>query len=104
MKALVKFAAEPGNMEIRDVEEPKVKPGYVKIEIKATGICGSDIHILHSDIAIPVRRAVAVKARLRILSWVFGMLIQAYSQFRVKIFHAMIRTAFPLLSEVFSRK
>ena len=55
MKALVKFAAEPGNMEIRDVEEPKVKPGYVKIEIKATGICGSDIHILYSDIAIPVR-------------------------------------------------
>lgn len=55
MKGLVKFAAEAGNMEIREVEEPKIKPGFVKIAVKATGICGSDIHIQHSDIAIPVK-------------------------------------------------
>ena len=55
MKGLVKFAEGAGNMEVREVEEPKILPGYVKIEVKATGICGSDIHILHSDIAIPVR-------------------------------------------------
>ena len=55
VKGLVKFAEGAGNMEVREVEEPKILPGYVKIEVKATGICGSDIHILHSDIAIPVR-------------------------------------------------
>jgi L-iditol 2-dehydrogenase len=55
MKGLVKFDKGPGNMEIREVAEPVVQPGQVKIEVKAAGICGSDIHILHSDIAIPVR-------------------------------------------------
>ena len=55
MKALVKYEAGPGNMEIRDVPEPTVGPGQVKIEIMEAGICGSDLHIYHSDIAIPVR-------------------------------------------------
>ena len=55
MKALVKYEAGPGNMEIRDVPEPTPGPGQVKIEIKEAGICGSDLHIYHSDIAIPVR-------------------------------------------------
>ena len=47
-------------MEIREVSEPQVEPGQVKIEIKAAGICGSDIHIYHSDIAIPVRPPVII--------------------------------------------
>jgi L-iditol 2-dehydrogenase len=42
-------------MEIREIAEPKALPGQVKIEVKAAGICGSDLHIYHSDIAIPVR-------------------------------------------------
>lgn len=54
MKGLVKYDKGPGNMEIRTVPEPTPGPGEVKIEVKATGICGSDIHIYHSDIAIPV--------------------------------------------------
>ena len=60
MKGLVKFAEGPGNLEIREVPEPQVQPGQVKIEIKAAGICGSDIHIYHSDIAIPVRSPVVI--------------------------------------------
>jgi len=55
MKGLVKFADGPGNMEIREVPEPHPGAGQVKIAVKAAGICGSDIHIRHSDIAIPVR-------------------------------------------------
>jgi L-iditol 2-dehydrogenase len=54
MKALVKYAARPGNMEIRDVPEPAPGPGQVLVEVKEAGICGSDIHIYHSDIAIPL--------------------------------------------------
>ncbi|MDF2524906.1 MAG: Alcohol dehydrogenase GroES domain protein [Clostridiales bacterium] len=49
MKALVKYEKGPGNMEIREVPEPKAGPGMVKIEIKEAGICGSDLHIYHSD-------------------------------------------------------
>jgi L-iditol 2-dehydrogenase len=55
MKALVKYAAGRGNMEIREVPEPVPAVGQVKIAVEKTGICGSDLHILHSDIAIPVR-------------------------------------------------
>ena len=54
MKGLVKYKDGHGNMEVRDVPEPEVKDNFVKIQVKATGICGSDIHIHHSDIAIPM--------------------------------------------------
>lgn len=47
-------------MEIRDVPEPTPGHGQVKIQVKAAGICGSDIHIYHSDIAIPVKPPVIV--------------------------------------------
>ncbi len=54
MKALVKYDKGPGNMEIRDLEEPTPGFGEVKIEIANTGICGSDLHIYHYDIDIPI--------------------------------------------------
>jgi L-iditol 2-dehydrogenase len=47
MKALVKSAPGPGNVELRDVPDPVPSPGQVKIEISACGICGTDLHVLH---------------------------------------------------------
>ncbi|MBU8906128.1 alcohol dehydrogenase catalytic domain-containing protein [Desertibacillus haloalkaliphilus] len=35
-----------------DVEEPKVDDSGVKIEIKYTGICGTDLHIYHNDFEV----------------------------------------------------
>ena len=55
MKALVKYEAGPGNMEIREVPIPSAGPGEILIKVTIAGICGSDLHIYHSDIAIPVR-------------------------------------------------
>ena len=55
MKGLMKVAHGHGNMEIRELEEPRTGPDQVKIEIKGTGICGSDIHVYHEAIAIPMR-------------------------------------------------
>lgn len=49
MKAVVKFKKGEGNIEVRDVQEPKVAPDEVKIEVKAAGICGTDIHIYHEE-------------------------------------------------------
>lgn len=60
MKAIVKYAAEPGCMEIREVPEPSPAAGQIKIEVRAAGVCGSDLHIYDSDIAIPVRPPVTV--------------------------------------------
>lgn len=49
MKAAVVVANE--DVQYLDVEEPQVKPGYVKVRVKASGICGSDIpRVLHNGV------------------------------------------------------
>lgn len=60
MKALIKLRKGDGNVEIHDAPEPVTGSGEVKIEVKATGICGSDIHIYHDDIKIPVKPPVII--------------------------------------------
>lgn len=49
MKALMKVAPGEGNVEVREIGEPSTPAGHVKIEIKAAGICGTDIHIYHDE-------------------------------------------------------
>lgn len=49
MKALVKTQKGKGFIELRDVPEPAVRPGEVKIEIAACGICGTDVHVKHDE-------------------------------------------------------
>jgi L-iditol 2-dehydrogenase len=47
MLALVKTQKGVDNIELRDVPEPVINDNEVLIEIKAAGICGTDIHIKH---------------------------------------------------------
>jgi L-iditol 2-dehydrogenase len=47
MKALVKFAKGPGNVEIRDVDDPPCGADQVKLEVSWCGICGTDLHVYH---------------------------------------------------------
>lgn len=58
MKALVKFGLEDGDVEIRDVPEPRLQPGTVLVSARAVGICGSDIHMWRNgqswDVKLPV--------------------------------------------------
>ena len=51
MKGLFKAAAGGGNMELREVDIPRPGPGEVLVEVKSAGICGSDLHIYHWNIA-----------------------------------------------------
>jgi L-iditol 2-dehydrogenase len=60
MLGVVKYQRGEGNMEVQDVPEPHPGPNEVKIEVKAAGICGSDIHIYHDDIKIPIKTPVIV--------------------------------------------
>jgi len=55
MKAIVKYAHGHGNVELRDMPEPSPGLDEVKIEVKAAGICGSDLHIYRGDIKLPLR-------------------------------------------------
>ena len=58
MQALVKFARQDGAVEVRDIPEPACGPDQVLLEVKAVGVCGSDIHMWrehHSwEIKIPL--------------------------------------------------
>lgn len=45
MKAFVKVRPEPGGVEYLDWDVPSIQAGEVLIQIKAAGICGTDIHL-----------------------------------------------------------
>ncbi|MBI5767938.1 MAG: alcohol dehydrogenase catalytic domain-containing protein [Verrucomicrobia bacterium] len=47
MRALVKYAAGPGHVELRDVPEPGPADHQVRLEVAACGLCGTDVHVLH---------------------------------------------------------
>jgi len=47
MQGLFKTAKGPGNMELRETAVPEPEANEVLLEIKAAGICGTDIHIMH---------------------------------------------------------
>jgi L-iditol 2-dehydrogenase len=45
MMGLAKLAPGPGHMGIAERPEPQAGPGQVVLEVLATGICGTDLHI-----------------------------------------------------------
>lgn len=49
MKGVVKFAAGDGNVALREMPEPELRPGQVLVKVSACGICGTDLHILHDE-------------------------------------------------------
>jgi len=60
VKAVVKYALGQGNVELRDMPKPSPDPDEVKIEVKAAGICGSDLHIYHGDIKLLIKPPVTM--------------------------------------------
>ena len=56
MRALVKTALGPGNLELKDISIPKIGDDDILVKVTFCGVCGSDLHIetgLH-DIFPPV--------------------------------------------------
>jgi L-iditol 2-dehydrogenase len=49
MDAVMKVAPGVGNIELRQIPEPDRPPGHVLIEVKAAGICGTDLHIYYDE-------------------------------------------------------
>lgn len=60
MLALVKQAVGAGNVGLVDVPEPHAGPGQVRVAVKAVGVCGSDLHIMHGDIKLLLRPPVTM--------------------------------------------
>ncbi|MAE67956.1 MAG: Zn-dependent alcohol dehydrogenase [Phycisphaeraceae bacterium] len=49
--AVVTYAAKPGCVELRDIPEAVIRDDEVLLEVRAVGVCGSDLHMwkaLHS--------------------------------------------------------
>ena len=49
MTGLCKTAQGPGHLELREVPVPSPGPHEVLIEVKAAGICGTDLHIFRGE-------------------------------------------------------
>jgi L-iditol 2-dehydrogenase len=47
MKALRKLKRGPGNVEVVDIIRPSIQEGMVIVGVQRTGVCGTDVHILH---------------------------------------------------------
>lgn len=56
MKAAVFYG--PQNIKWETVSKPKIKPNWVLLKVKATGICGSDIHIYKGEKHFPTESRV----------------------------------------------
>jgi L-iditol 2-dehydrogenase len=51
MLAIVKAGPGPENVGLQAVEEPVALPGYARVRVVATGICGTDVHVAHDEYA-----------------------------------------------------
>lgn len=38
----------------QDVPDPQPGPGQVRIRLHATGVCGTDVHVLHGELPVPL--------------------------------------------------
>jgi len=54
MTGLFKTAEGPGNMELREAPVPEIEAHEVLVQVKAVGICGSDLHIHDWDTSVPM--------------------------------------------------
>ena len=42
--AVVNFSSTPHSVELRDIPRPEPGPDHVILEVRAVGVCGSDLH------------------------------------------------------------
>jgi D-arabinose 1-dehydrogenase-like Zn-dependent alcohol dehydrogenase len=53
MKAMVMTAVHQP-LAAREIPDPQPGPGQVRIRLQATGVCGTDIHVWHGDLPVPM--------------------------------------------------
>jgi L-iditol 2-dehydrogenase len=58
VKAVVKYGQRDGEVELREVPEPTAGPGEVLLEVRAAGVCGSDIEMWRHQVSFPVHTPV----------------------------------------------
>ena len=51
MRAVIKQDAGPGGVVVGEVPAPVAGPGEAVVDVIATGICGTDVHVAHDEYA-----------------------------------------------------
>lgn len=51
MTAVIKVAAGADNVFVKQVAVPVAGPGFARVRVIATGICGTDVHVAHDEYA-----------------------------------------------------
>ena len=41
-------------LSTREIPDPQPGPGQVRIRLKATGVCGTDVHVWHGELPVPL--------------------------------------------------
>ena len=52
MPSIQKVAPSVGAMELRNADVPRIKPHEVLVKVRASAICGSDLHLWQWDESI----------------------------------------------------
>jgi L-iditol 2-dehydrogenase len=55
LQALIKFGRQDGDVELREIPRPTIGPHQVLLEVKAVGVCGSDIHMWRDHQSWPIK-------------------------------------------------
>src|SRR5690348_10392246 len=53
MKARVMTAVKQP-LERQEIPDPQPGPGQVRIRLRATGVCGTDVHVLEGELPVPL--------------------------------------------------
>ena len=60
MQGVVKFERGNGFVELRDTAQDSPGSHQVKVEVKASGICGSDLHVYRDTINYNIKTPVVM--------------------------------------------
>ena len=58
--AVVNYASDPYCVELREMEPPTISSDDVLVDVKAVGVCGSDLHQWISEHSWPVNYPVVL--------------------------------------------
>ena len=60
MPAVVNYDAQPQSVELREIDPPVARAGEVLLQVRAVGVCGSDLHQWTADHSWPVNYPVVL--------------------------------------------
>jgi alcohol dehydrogenase/L-iditol 2-dehydrogenase len=80
MPAVVNFAAEPGSVDLREVEQPEIGDDDVLLQVDKVSVCGSDLHQWTGTHSWPVNYPVVLGHEFAGIVAEVGRNVQSFSE------------------------